>query len=158
MVTKHRADLAHQILNFLFPPVIESSSTLVYLAPNKWFSLTNPFPPLPVSENLPASLSSGCFIVVFFPRLLKIISVPAGVSASPPPRRRQARQRESPSSTPSPTGPWKGLQGLPSKAHAVDLSLASPARVCQLSSPGDDRLAFFAGSDAEAGYLRHTPV
>ncbi|XP_068419297.1 probable RNA-binding protein 19 isoform X2 [Eschrichtius robustus] len=91
-------------------------------------------------------------------RLLKIISVPAGVSASPPPRRRQARQRESPSSTPSPTGPWKGLQGLPSKAHAVDLPLASPARVCQLSSPGDDRLAFFASSDAEAGYLRHTPV
>lgn len=74
-----------QLLNFLFPPVIEPSSALVYSAPNRWLPLTNPFPPLPASENSPASLSSVCFIAVFFPGVLKILFVPVSRGEHPPP-------------------------------------------------------------------------
>lgn len=84
-----RLPLDSQLLSFLFPPVVEPSSALVYSAPNKWLPLTNPFPPLPASENLPASPSLACFIVVFFPRLLKILFVPVSQSEHRPPARRQ---------------------------------------------------------------------
>ena len=132
--TSSRLPLDPQLLNFLFPPVVEPvepSSALVYSAPNRWLPLTNPFPPLPASENSPASPSLVCFIVIFFPRLLKILFVPVSQGERPPP----AWRRQGTVHSVCPAGPWKGLPGLPSKAHAVDLHPTSSARVCQLSSP-----------------------
>lgn len=45
--------------------------------------LTDPFPS--ASSNAPAIPGLSCFIVVFIPRLLKIITVPTRVNVSPPP-------------------------------------------------------------------------
>lgn len=122
--------------------------------PKQTVPLANLFPPLPASENSPATPSLSCFIVVFFRRLLKIIFVPAKASACPPPRCWQAQRHESLSSLPVPCPlpcPQDGLQRLLSIGPRCGFAALAFLQTCLGRHPLWPQAWLFPGrSDAEA--------